>query len=339
MGPGSLKPVSVRPVPFLAGKLGAAIPIPGGRSGNAQGVGPSGAWLEDSVTQRLDTWWRRAKQCRCDPSVESVHEFRVATRRLIAQITLLRCVQPGVRVGWVLRELKQERKALSPLRDHHIQSAFIDHYFQFALGGGLKQRAKHAGKGLSAEAKLAACLVKREHRFVAAAGRMVHKFPLKRVRKKVRALLKEAVGPKTGVSPVLANRRAVALCRSAWTEVERRFSGVDLDQPETVHCLRTAFRQFRYIAETLPASLTGLTPQALRRFAIFQRRMGRIQDLEAVELFLRDYIHENGDSAGSFSRFRRYLSRCRGRARAEFKKSCAGLADFLGTSNSGAKEP
>src|SRR5262245_57198542 len=87
---------------------------------------PPGPWFAQAVRDRWKSYSERLAECRQEPSMESVHQVRVATRRLASQLILLGCIAPGRRTRKARRMLKRQLKALGPLRDVHIQRIFID---------------------------------------------------------------------------------------------------------------------------------------------------------------------------------------------------------------------
>ena len=78
----------------------------------------------------LDSRWRsyceQLRHSQQQFSEEAVHQLRVATRRLLAQITLLSCVAPSAALEKARRILKRRLAALGDLRDAQVQRLFIE---------------------------------------------------------------------------------------------------------------------------------------------------------------------------------------------------------------------
>src|SRR5437867_1660483 len=85
----------------------------------------SGEHLEKLVTAAvLDRWemfLKRLKRCRKKGSERSVHDLRVATRRLIAAVDLLATVSANGRVRKTRQLLKRLLKLMGSLRDRQVQ--------------------------------------------------------------------------------------------------------------------------------------------------------------------------------------------------------------------------
>ena len=78
----------------------------------------------------LNNQWRsyraQLRHCQEHFSEEAVHQLRVATRRLLAQITLLSSVTPSAPLEKARRILKRRLAALGNLRDAQVQRLFIE---------------------------------------------------------------------------------------------------------------------------------------------------------------------------------------------------------------------
>ena len=86
-----------------------------------------GPWLVQALRNRWESYRERLEECQEAPSEESVHQLRVAIRRLTSQMLLLDCVLSGSKPQRTLRMLKRQLKLLGRLRDHHVQQVFLEH--------------------------------------------------------------------------------------------------------------------------------------------------------------------------------------------------------------------
>src|ERR1035441_784058 len=152
MEPSPLPQSSVAPAPLLGAGLATILaspdsllplPCPPGRTGDAPGlltepatirltfpakpvpvaVGPI---LAAALDSRWQSYRKQLRQCQEKFSEEAVHELRVATRRLLAQLTLLGCVTPSATLEKARRILKSRLAALGDLRDTQVQRLFIE---------------------------------------------------------------------------------------------------------------------------------------------------------------------------------------------------------------------
>src|SRR5262245_44734250 len=76
--------------------------------------------LSDSLAERWDKYRAQLKTCKDELSEEAVHDLRVATRRLLAVMDLLRILDPHPRVKKVRRVLKDQLDSLDELRDTQV---------------------------------------------------------------------------------------------------------------------------------------------------------------------------------------------------------------------------
>ena len=81
--------------------------------------------LLDSLNTRWDKYQADLKTCRREFSEEAVHDFRVATRRLLSLLDLLRAVMPDPRIQKMRRVLKDQLDNLDDLRDVQVLLADI----------------------------------------------------------------------------------------------------------------------------------------------------------------------------------------------------------------------
>ncbi len=81
--------------------------------------------LLDSLNTRWDKYQAELNTCRSEFSEEAVHDFRVATRRLLSSLDLLRAVMPDPRIQKTRRILKDQLDNLDDLRDVQVLLADI----------------------------------------------------------------------------------------------------------------------------------------------------------------------------------------------------------------------
>ena len=81
--------------------------------------------LLDSLNTRWDKYKAELKTCRREFSGEAVHDFRVAARRLLSCLDLLRAVMQDPKIQKMRRILKNELDDLDDLRDTQVLLADI----------------------------------------------------------------------------------------------------------------------------------------------------------------------------------------------------------------------
>ena len=90
--------------------------------------GAIGLCLSDSLRSRWESLAEQHRRLQEEFSEETVHEVRVASRRLMAQCDLLKSVAPGAAVDKARRTLKRQLKAFSAVRDVQVQRDFVEHH-------------------------------------------------------------------------------------------------------------------------------------------------------------------------------------------------------------------
>ena len=266
-----------------------------------------------ALVNRWDLYRDRLQDCRKDPSVDSVHELRVATRRLISQLVLLRSMLPDRKAEKARRILRHQLKSLGPLRDIHIQRMVIE------------QQARQFPELLP----LREHLERQESRVTKAASRQIGGFRTRKLKKLISRLMAD-ISERQGDARAKDKLAAVALCCAgeAFEEAVRRRRLIDYSDLRTIHRTRVAFKKFRYIVESLPANATVLSKRELRALAWYQRRMGNIQDLEVVQACLKEFLHRRRGAEPLSEAFCIYWRRRRTRTLRSFQKTADKLFEF-----------
>src|SRR5207248_3367623 len=85
-----------------------------------------GAFLLFSLKEQWGSYRKKLKCCQKDASEEAVHEFRIATRRLLSILMLLEGVISPKRLQTAQRDPKKGLKSLGRLRDTHTQMRYLE---------------------------------------------------------------------------------------------------------------------------------------------------------------------------------------------------------------------
>jgi len=216
--------------------------------------------LLDSLSSRWDRYKTELKNCHDDFSEEAVHDFRVAARRLLASLDLLRTVIPGAKIKRMRRILKDQLDNLDELRDAQVMLADIsENILQIP---SLKPFEEY--------------LLRREKKLMRAARREIKSLKIGELAKRIRKLKESIVESQPdGLDPLPA-------VDEAYAGVIRRYERVDATRPVTIHRLRIAFKKFRYMVESIHPTLKGFPEDTLKRMHDYQTSMGEIQDMEAA---------------------------------------------------------
>ncbi|HVM49121.1 MAG TPA: CHAD domain-containing protein, partial [Candidatus Acidoferrum sp.] len=273
-------------------------------------VGPC---LQAALQARWKAYREQLRSCQADVSEEAVHELRVATRRLIAQLALLSCMIPSPALDKARRMLKRRLAALGELRDTHVQRTFVS----------------KASRRFPELADLRERLGRQEKRLVRAAAGKVGRCKMRKLERWLRAVADELDTLRRqarGRNQLAA--AALGATTSAFAEAVARRRAIDPADPRTIHRTRVAFKRFRYMVESLSPCLTGLSKRELRALAWYQRRMGIIQDLEVLHQCVARYLERQKDAEVLLRPFVRHLQKRRARALRAFLKTADALLGF-----------
>jgi CHAD domain-containing protein len=218
------------------------------------------ALLLDSLTSRWDRYKTELKNCRDDFSEEAVHDFRVAARRLLTSLDLLRVVIRGAKIKKTRRILKDQLDNLDELRDAQVMLADISENIREYPS--LQPFEEY--------------LQRRERKLMRAARKEIKSLKIGELAKRMRKLAETvAKSQPDGLDPLPA-------VEEAYSGVIQRYGKIDPAQPVTIHRLRIAFKKFRYMVESIHPILEGFPKDYLKRMHEYQTSMGEIQDMEAA---------------------------------------------------------
>ena len=242
-----------------------------------------------------------------------MHELRVAIRRLLSQFVLLTRVISDRQPQKVRRILKRQLQSLGALRDTTVQRVFIEKQLvRFPELSDLRRQ-----------------LERRERRLVKTASRQVNQFKTNKLEKWIRGITEQLTHDSRG-----APRRdrmtslALRLTAEAFADTVALRRLIEFSDSRTIHCMRVAFKKFRYSVECLPPQLTGLSKRDLRKLAYYQRRMGNIQDIEVIRDSITKFIQQNKGVDVLLVHFCAYLRRRRSSAFRAFRASVDELFSF-----------
>jgi CHAD domain-containing protein len=225
--------------------------------------------LLDSLHTRWDKYKSELKTCRLEFSEAAVHDFRVAARRLLASLDLLRAVIRDPRIQKTRRILKDQLDDLDDLRN--IQALLADMseiIHEMPVLKPYQEYLQHKGKNL-----------------------------LRKARKEIRSVKIESLSKRIKkLSQTIEALKQADLDTSLFAAVDesyaivnRRYAMVDPSQPATIHHVRLAFKKFRYMIEVIHPILQNVPADYLKRLHDYQTAMGDIQDMEVALQELADF--------------------------------------------------
>ncbi len=219
--------------------------------------------------ERWDDYRKQFKAARSDISEDSIHDLRVAARRSLALLDILRSLAAHAHARQLRRFLKGQLDQLDELRDAQVMLA------------DTAQTMEKLPQLVPFEAYLMA-------RLKDLGGRA-----RKHIRSSKPSDLKERVKTVRSVAKKHADDedlldKLLSAVDKAHARVVKRFGKLNQNDPATIHRVRVAFKNFRYMIETIQPLLKGYPTDYLDRMHDYQDAMGRVHD---TTVFL-DRLHE-----------------------------------------------
>jgi CHAD domain-containing protein len=247
------------------------------------------AEVESVLAAVLDQRWNdyrvQSKTCRQEFSEEAVHDLRVATRRFMAVLDIVRAINPHPRVQKTRRFLKDQLDDLDELRDVQVMLVEISETIE----------------RLPALQPFREYLEKREKRLLHIALKQVQASKpsewSKRIDKIRSALKKDSRKPDFQAT-------LLQTVDNAYSRAVQDYAQMDGAQAATIHRVRIAFKKFRYMAEIVIPILIDQPDTYFKRMHDYQSAMGDIQDVEVFLSTLTDFAetmpHPAGKSNAAF---------------------------------------
>lgn len=237
---------------------------------------------EDVMIAALDERWNKYREqlriCKHEFSEEAVHDLRVATRRLLAVMDILRALDPHPRVQKARRALKNQLDSLDDLRDTQVM--LVDVSESMADLPDLKSFEEY--------------LLAREKKLLRKARREIQDIQLselkRRIEKSHMALEENAKGSDW-------TARLLSVVDQAYTRAMQAFGQIEASQPASIHRFRVAFKKFRYMVEIVNPVLKDYPAGHLKQMHDYQSRMGDVQDAEVFLGALAKFAEQMEDSS------------------------------------------
>lgn len=225
--------------------------------------------LLDSLNTRWDKYRTELKTCRKEFSEEAVHDLRVAARRLLSCLDLLRAVMQDPKIQKMRRILKDELDELDDLRDTQVLLADISEMIrETPFLQPFQEYLQHQEKLL-----------------LRAARKEIKSLKVEGLSKRIKKLSQTI----SELKQTDLDENLFSAVDEAYIIVNQRYALVDPGQPDTIHRLRIAFKKFRYMIEAIYPILQNFPRDHLKRMHEYQASMGDIQDMEVALQELADF--------------------------------------------------
>jgi len=225
------------------------------------------ALMVDSLHDRWRSFRAELKRCRKKHSEESVHDLRVATRRLMSTLELVDRVHPEADLRKARRTLKKQLDLFGPLRDVQVQLLTVEK--MLPLFPELQEFSD--------------ALAKRERRLKQRLGMELQRLKTGKIRRRTAVAARRlATLPDTPAVQRQHRAAAILAIEAAFERVVERKQAITPTDGASIHRMRVAFKKFRYMVESLGALRGYTTRKRLKAMNAFQGSMGDIQDAEVL---------------------------------------------------------
>ena len=227
--------------------------------------------LERVLRERAATLLHRRRQVRKQGDSDSIHDLRVATRRLQEVLDLFEPVLPGRPAKKVRRRARGIRRHFAGVRDADVLASLAHELrasaprAQRAVVAALEQELRRKAEGL---------------RHSLAHGHDGVVLRVKGIRKRLDALL-DCLERHPADPARVARAARRGLARRA-QELERARRAAASGRPLPAHRLRIAVKRWRYTLEVLDDSSLGPFTSAIEEARRVQERLGSLHDLDVL---------------------------------------------------------
>lgn len=251
--------------------------------------------LSESLEEHCRRCRKRLKRCRKSFSEESVHQFRVETRRLLAAVELAGAFLPERKIRRVRDAIKRHLDTFDELRDTQVQVIYV----------------QRMARAFPAARNFHAWLQKRETRFTRKTRRTVKHLKASRITCFLAVLQKEIRRVRKRTTRHQAFAAAWRAMNRAFDRVARQCRRLKAADTATIHRTRIAFKRFRYMAEAMSPLLSAVTAQHRQAMRGYQSMMGDIQDVEVLTATFEKYLRRKKIKTSAAEQLRHELVRRR----------------------------
>ena len=216
------------------------------------------------------------KLCQQEFSKETVHDLRVATRRLLITLEILETLFLGMKARKLRRDLKRQLDNLDQLMDTQVQIAYVEDEMVGV-------------KGISSFLKY---LYRREANLL---KEVEHNIRSISIGDQNRRLAKIRLSAETRLQVPDVRARLIAAVDSSYANILHKYSKINPKDTESIHRTRIAFKSFRYTVEVIHPLLVRFPADLLKAMNDYQGLMGDIQDIEVLQDTLKVFGKKHPD--------------------------------------------
>ncbi len=278
-------------------------------------------WLAASLKKQGKRYRKELRRCQKSFSEETVHELRIAARRLQATLELLAPFLPAPKLGKAHALLKSHLDIFDDLRDTQVQLQTV----------AKLRRAFPAARAFHS------FLRKREERYTRRARREIKRVKSGRVAELIGDCRDQIGRRHRRYSSREANTMLLGSMDAAFANTVRLKLQIRARDTSTIHRTRIAFKRFRYMLETMAKEWPRVNKRLLASMHRYQTRMGDIQDTEVLLQALDRFCSRNRVEPDSGRRLRAELARRRQRLLRTYLHSADQLFAFWPRSGRGPR--
>ena len=228
--------------------------------------------LLQGLEMRWENYSNELKNCRNEFTEDSVHDLRVATRRMLALIQLLKSISPQPRQKKIARAFKDQLDEFDDLRDTQV------------ILGELSEILHEIPE-----------LEEFEKYLLSYEEQMLQDLRTRLKERKTSDIEKWIYKTQENVETWEMNDLKPLVLDAvddAFLSVKQRLGWVDLARSSTIHRVRVVFKAFRYMVELIHPLLPVFPSGALKQMNEYQTVMGNIQDTEVFAQALSEFTKD-----------------------------------------------
>ncbi len=217
-----------------------------------------------------DDYRKQLKAARREISEDSIHDLRVSARRLQALSGIIRGLDPHPRVKKLRRLIRKQLNELDDLRDTQV----------------MVHEAEQRVAIVPQLAPFSTYLQVRSDDLAGAAQKDLRKSKPSDLKPRIKQIRK--VVKKHSDDSDLVERLLEAV-DGAYRKTRGRFDKLDANDPNTIHRVRIAFKEFRYMVEVVHPFLPDYPEDYPGKMHDYQDAMGQVHDTTVLLDALKEY--------------------------------------------------
>ena len=229
--------------------------------------------LLDSLDERSATYVKKAKRCRDAFSTDAVHDLRTSVRRLLAILDVVAFVTSASKIEKLSDRLKDQLDGFSELRDIQV----------------MLDKLSEDVKALPELEPLQNYLEKREKRRQREDEKHIQNIKPGGIEKRLLKIRREV----EDLSAEEVRGKLPQAVDEAYLTVIQRYGEMDPAKLVTIHRLRVAFKNFRYMVEAIHPCLPNFPEALLERMQEYQTEMGNIHDSQVFLETLAQFAEQS----------------------------------------------